>query len=194
MNKSKYRIKIEDGTDTVKKVNVNGRDFDVDLLQPDTASGGEKSVKIGDNDYKFNLINHKLELGRAQFELQLNNKYAVLEALMPHIHRDEFVQDSSDNIAAEAVKKKGRGVDALKDRSAGTTKTAEGGVYAPMPGRLVALKVAIGDKIKAGQVVAILEAMKMENELKAASAGTVKEINYKPGDNVSQDRPIMIIG
>ncbi|UCH88050.1 MAG: acetyl-CoA carboxylase biotin carboxyl carrier protein subunit [Thermoplasmata archaeon] len=193
LNKSKYRVQIEPGLENVKKVRINDIVFDVNMSESESHEPTNRVVTIDNDNYTLELLKHKLELGRAQFELRVNDRYAMLEAVMPHVHSQEFLQDSSDNIAAKAVPKgRGRGSEAQKtDRS--ERKTAAGGIYAPMPGRLVSLKVAVGDTVSAGQVVAILEAMKMENELKASTGGKVKSINYKQGENVSQDKPIMII-
>lgn len=192
LNKSKYRVHIEPGEANVRKIWINDMNFDVESITAMPEGAGEQKVKINGNDYKLEMLKHKVELGRAQFEMRVNDKYVSLEALMPQVRAQEFLQDSSDNIAAKAVPK-GRTAEAPMRRSAEGGKTEEGGIYAPMPGRLVSLKVAVGDSVKAGQVVAILEAMKMENELKAPKSGKVKVINYKPGQNVSQNNPIMIV-
>jgi biotin carboxyl carrier protein len=185
-NGTRYRVQVDDGgKGSVRKVSVNDRTFEVDVTE-------DGLVKIGNQSYQLKIKSHKLELGKAHFELELDNKPAVLEALVPHVHKS-IVQDSSNNIAAPATARaEGKTTKTKSDRKP-ETAAEPGSVFAPMPGRLVSLKVAVGDKVKAGQVVAILEAMKMENELKTATSGTVKSINYKPGDNVVQAKAIMII-
>jgi len=55
---------------------------------------------------------------------------------------------------------------------------------APMIGKIVGLKVAVGQVVKAGDVIAVLEAMKMENELVAPKAGTVVSVNVTVGQQV----------
>ena len=57
-------------------------------------------------------------------------------------------------------------------------------VKPPMPGKIVSVAVNEGDEVRAGQVLVILEAMKMQNEITATSAGTVKKVHVKPGQNV----------
>ena len=57
-------------------------------------------------------------------------------------------------------------------------------VASPMPGLLVKIPVAIGDKIETGTTLAIVEAMKMQNELRAPCDGVIKKINFKEGDQV----------
>jgi biotin carboxyl carrier protein len=61
-----------------------------------------------------------------------------------------------------------------------------GAVTAIMPGKIIRLLVATGDQVAEGDVVCILEAMKMENELKAPKAGTVKMLHAQPGQDVER--------
>ena len=66
-------------------------------------------------------------------------------------------------------------------------------VVAPMPGVILEVSVKEGDTVSAGQKVAVLEAMKMENEIQAESAGTVTKIHVAKGDSVSDGTPIVTI-
>ncbi|MEA3017862.1 MAG: propionyl-CoA carboxylase alpha chain, partial [Sphingomonadales bacterium] len=61
----------------------------------------------------------------------------------------------------------------------------------PMPGLLTALHVAEGDRVEAGQPLAVVEAMKMENILRAEKAGTVRKVDAKPGDSLAVDAVIL---
>jgi propionyl-CoA carboxylase alpha chain len=61
----------------------------------------------------------------------------------------------------------------------------------PMPGLLVRLDVAAGDKVEAGQALAVVEAMKMENILRAEKTGTVKSVAAKTGDSLAVDQVIL---
>ncbi|MEO6718105.1 MAG: acetyl/propionyl/methylcrotonyl-CoA carboxylase subunit alpha, partial [Novosphingobium sp.] len=61
----------------------------------------------------------------------------------------------------------------------------------PMPGLLVSLNVAVGDKVEAGQPLAVVEAMKMENILRAEKTATVKVINAKAGESLAVDAVIL---
>lgn len=64
--------------------------------------------------------------------------------------------------------------------AAGATK-----VTAPMPGTIVSIKVNVGDKVESGTLVAVLEAMKMENEIFAGSDGVIASVNANAGDAVN---------
>jgi propionyl-CoA carboxylase alpha chain len=64
-------------------------------------------------------------------------------------------------------------------------------VRCPMPGLIVAIAVSEGQEVKAGETLAIVEAMKMENVLRAERDGVVKSIKAKPGDSLAVDAVIL---
>ena len=66
-------------------------------------------------------------------------------------------------------------------------------VKATMPGTILSFNVAVGDKVSEGQVVAILEAMKMENEVTAPASGVVKSIHVEKGSSVVEGQVILQI-
>ncbi len=64
-------------------------------------------------------------------------------------------------------------------------------VLSPMPGLLVSLAVEEGTPVRAGEEVAVVEAMKMENVLRAAADGVVKSLHAAPGDSLAVDQAII---
>lgn len=64
---------------------------------------------------------------------------------------------------------------------------------APMPGMIISYAVSVGDKVSTGDLVCVLEAMKMQNSLPAPATGTVKAINFEPGASVAKDAVILVI-
>ena len=70
---------------------------------------------------------------------------------------------------------------------------ANNAVKAPLPGVITDIKVNVGDAVKKGDVVIVLEAMKMANNLEAESDGTVTAICVKMGENVLEDAPLVVI-
>jgi len=69
----------------------------------------------------------------------------------------------------------------------------QGSLSAPMPGKVIALNVKKGSKVKAGDVLVILEAMKMEHSIKAAEDGVVSKILISKNDQVENGAPLMIV-
>ncbi len=86
-------------------------------------------------------------------------------------HRSYVRVESERLRAAEAAKR-------------GSLGSAEKLVKSPMPGRIVKLLVAPGDAVEAGQPLLVMEAMKMENEIKAKAAGKVGDLHVAVGDTV----------
>jgi len=64
---------------------------------------------------------------------------------------------------------------------------------APMPGLVVALKVAVGDEVEKGKPLIVIEAMKMQNELGSPAAGKIEKIHVKPGDSVENSQPLVTV-
>ena len=65
---------------------------------------------------------------------------------------------------------------------------------APLPGTINAINVKVGDKVNVGDVVLVLEAMKMQNNIEAETAGTVTSILVNPGDSVMEGAVLLTIG
>jgi len=89
-------------------------------------------------------------------------------------------------------------LDVLAPIEAIAARTGGGGagaarIEAPIPGRVVAVKVAPGDEVRPGQPVVVLEAMKMENELVAERSGTVQEVFAAAGDVVDAGFVLVVI-
>ena len=87
-----------------------------------------------------------------------------------------------------------RGEEQEAPRAAAAPAAAgEGAVMAIMPGKIVRLLVEEGDTVAEGDVVCVLEAMKMENELHAPGAGVVKAVHVSPGDDVEMGAALVEI-
>ena len=100
---------------------------------------------------------------------------------------DVQVEEVSGFAAASAQAVAPAPVAAAAPAVAPATGGTEGNVKvtAPMPGTILDIKVNIGDSVSANQVVIVLEAMKMENEIVTPSAGKVSSINVSKGDTVN---------
>ena len=78
-------------------------------------------------------------------------------------------------------------------RAAPPPKTGPSAVQSPMPGKVVKLLVAVGDEVKSGQGVVVVEAMKMENELKAPRDGKIKAVTVKEGQTVEAGQSLVTL-
>ena len=78
--------------------------------------------------------------------------------------------------------------------AAAPAAASAGAVLAIMPGKITRVLVQPGQRVKAGDPVCVLEAMKMENELHARQDGVVKAVHVRPGDDVEKDRVLVEIG
>ncbi len=67
-------------------------------------------------------------------------------------------------------------------------------VLSPMPGTILSVNVSVGSAVKAGEVILILEAMKMENEIVAPCDGTVKQLAVQKGSTVATDALLAVVG
>lgn len=82
---------------------------------------------------------------------------------------------------------------AQKKRSSGKKKKKSGTVSANIPGKIVTIEVKEGQQVSEGQVVLILEAMKMQNEIQAPVNGTVISVNCGEGDSIEANVPLIVI-
>jgi biotin carboxyl carrier protein len=78
-------------------------------------------------------------------------------------------------------------------RSAGGKSKKSGKVSANIPGKVVTVEVSIGEEVEEGQVVMILEAMKMQNEIQAPVSGTITEIHCEEGQSIEANVPLLVI-
>ena len=84
-------------------------------------------------------------------------------------------------------------VEKKEELQAVAVSVGETAVTAPMPGMVIRYEVNVGDQVKAGDTVMILEAMKMETPITSPIDGIVKTITHKKGDNVGKDKVVAII-
>ncbi len=126
-------------------------------------------VKIGESDVCVLVdgVSHDLTLEKTP------EGFAVL------LRGDRFDVDLKDAVKGAAL---------AKVAHIGPVK-----LMAPMPGKIVKALVVPGDSVEAGQGVLVMEAMKMENELKAIRAGTVLEIRVKEGQAVEMGALLLVI-
>ncbi len=151
-------------------------------------------IQVGaDNTVQVDGVTHTVDFrgidGTALYSLLMDNRsWEVLvertgDEYRILIHGELFVV----NVQDERTRKLARAV------TNAPAPTGEISIKAPMPGLVRFINVTVGELITPRQGVVILEAMKMENELRSPRDGTVKEIRVKPGDKVEQGQVLLIV-
>ena len=158
-------------------VQVGGRDFEVEV-------DGER-VRVGDEQ----LTAHLLAIpGTPLMRLAVNGTTRTF-AVSRGPQGWELQHDGRRWIAEVADER----TQNLK-RLIGPARRSDGGlVRAPMPGLVLRLEVEVGQKIASGAGLLVLEAMKMENEIRANSGGTIKQIFVQPGQPVDKGASLVEI-
>jgi len=142
-------------------------------------------VRLDDRELQVDLLRvdpalYSLLIDGRSYEIDV---LETEEALMVLVDGQPFrveIQDEQERRLRAAVGK-------------GDAKPAKRVVSAPMPGKVVKLLVRPGDAVQAGDGVIVVEAMKMENELKAPASGTVKEVRVEEGKPVSGGDVLVVI-
>ena len=80
-----------------------------------------------------------------------------------------------------------------KENNSRSKPTHDGCITTAMPGKIIDIKVNVGDNVSAGDSIIVIEAMKMENEIQASKTGTVVAVNIKKGDDVSPNETLLEI-
>lgn len=135
------------------------------------------TVKIGEQTVVLQ------PLGRNLYSMMVNGRKSVAAVVR---HKESYFVDV-DSVLFELKEPSSDGVAA----GAGDHGTAKDKVFAPMPGKIVKIMVAVGDEVELKQPLVIVEAMKMENQVNAKAKGKVKKVNFASGDQVDTEKPII---
>ncbi len=168
------------------KITLDEKDYPVEVKMLD--EGGVLIVMVGEQSYTMKPTAAEDGLWVVN-DLTTNYQVKVIKRAGTNVTLD--INGTVLDIAWERLRR--------ADSAAKTAPTSSngpkvnGGVYPPMPGKITDVRVKIGDKVKSGTTVCILEAMKMFNELKTDVSGTVKAVNVEVGSMVSTSDLIVLI-
>jgi len=150
-------------------IEVDGRRFEVDVEE---AGEGRYGVAVGERRFEVTLAGQQ-ELGQAQVTPQMRSSAAP----------PATAASTPPRIATRP---------ALPPATARTVGTGAGeSLLAPMPGLILRVAVAAGAQVRRGQDIAVLEAMKMENVIRAPRDGVVAEVCVEAGQQVGHGAPIV---
>jgi glutaconyl-CoA/methylmalonyl-CoA decarboxylase subunit gamma len=141
---------------------------------------------------------YKFDIDEQQFEVEIAS--VEKETALVYVNGSPYTVNMENQEAAGPTPIVSRPVSAPAPKAKAPVShkpaapAGSGVITAPIPGLILQIKVNVGDSVKAGQLVAIMEAMKMENDILAPVSGTVKEIPVQKGVDVSTGDVIMVIG
>lgn len=148
---------------------INGHDYQVDV---NSVEGGIADVTVNGTDYKVELA----------------------DAVPAPAQQAARPAPQATSTAAPAPQATAPAAQTAQTATASAPQGKGEVVTAPLPGVILDIKVNVGDVVKAGQTVAVLEAMKMENEIESTASGTVTAVNAGKGDSVLEGAAIITIG
>ena len=130
-------------------------------------------------------MKYKVTLNGRTYEVEVEHGKAML--------LDEYEAIAPAPVAAAPVAVAAAPAAAAPAAAPAVTGAGEA-VTAPMPGNILKVNVNVGDAVKEGQVLVVLEAMKMENEIMAPKNGTVTQVVVSKGSTVDTGAPLVVIG
>jgi pyruvate carboxylase subunit B len=161
------------------QVTIGDKKFEVDINGNDPAiTVNGRKVTVDYKRFKGGKL-HSLLADNVKFEFDLEKSNGGYD-----------IWHSSGSMFAEVIDEKTNRLRKLMGETGGKAKLAQ--LKAPMPGLVVAVQVETGQEVKRGDGLVIVEAMKMENELKATGAGKVKEIKVKQGQAVEKNEVLVV--
>ena len=144
----------------------------------------EYKLKINGNDYAVTVN----EVDGSMAEVEVNGTPFKVEFEKP-------IKKAAAPVAKPmAPKATPAGAPEVKVTKPAASAGAGNAVTSPLPGVILEVSVKVGDAVKRGQKVMVLEAMKMENVIEATADGTVTAIKVDKGDSVLEGAPLVIIG
>jgi biotin carboxyl carrier protein len=181
----------------IVEIEVNGRRRRVEVRREGeqwmvTVDGRTKAVTVSEIVGRWSVLLGSPDDARTfrSYEVSFNTRGG-----------ESLVQVNGQSIPLSVVdpraasRRRVRGTGGASASPAGGTAAADGprSVVAPMPGRIVKVLVKAGDRVAARQGVVVVEAMKMENELRAPRAGTVGEVRVVEGMSVEANAVLVVV-
>ncbi len=153
-------------------------------VRVDSGEDGSPVVVVGDRSYRVDAARP----GESTWSLLVEGR--AYEVVVTRRGGRHHVQVGGRSYVLEVLSERQRRLKEAREAEAAAGPQA---VSASMPGRVVTLLVAEGDEVASGQGVIVLEAMKMENELKAPKAGRVTAVRVAAGEATEAGQPLIII-
>lgn len=166
------------------EVIVNKKNKEVKILDRDV-----NKLLVAIDDKKYHLDINKIDNGTYSF-INDGKSYNLKIDSTGTDKKKYFVKHLYKSYEVEIVDSEAR---YRKNRGKNNLDEDQRSISSPMPGKVVKLDVKVGDKVKPGQTLIIISAMKMESEYKAKKEGKVIEILTKEGDTIEGNKPLIIL-
>ncbi len=165
------------------EIKVNGRIANVMLV-----SKNENSVIVNIDGKEYNVDVAKL--GKGNYSILHENRSYNMELIQGENVRTYEINSFKNLFKAEIIDSETK---YLRNRQKSLQEEDENVIVAPIPGKVANVLIKTGEKVKKGQPLVILSAMKMESEFKAKKDGKVKEVNVNAGQNVEAKQVMVVI-
>ena len=170
----------------------------VDGADVQVVAGADGAVAVGADRFEAKVARpaadrRMVEVGGKGYEVRVIEASADAGKYVLELSGERIPVTVTDVIKGGATAARGTGPAAAAKRAAKPAEAGGEGVRAPMPGKIVDVFVEPGDKVDAGDVVLILEAMKMENAIPAPREGIVSKLPIEPGQVVEPGQTLAVI-
>ncbi len=180
INETKTPLTIERSSQGILQITIGETTYPVQIIQSNPETG-KYQVKVGEKEYLLTAIQKK---GMEKFIISLN-KQEYLASLKQLITRP--------SVARRVTPRPIHPVTIHEPTRAPSPSTEPGTVTAPLPGRVLDVPVKEGDSVQQGEVIIVLEAMKMANKIRAPKAGKISKIHVEFGDAVEKGQALVTV-
>ena len=142
--------------------------------------------------YKFTIRGNQYDVDIVEIEDNMATIEVNGSEYQVEIHKKTVSASKTPKLVRKAVVPSGDSGQAKTSQPSASKGT--GAVKAPLPGTILEVKTAVGNEVKSGDTLLIMEAMKMENEIKAGKSGKVTAIKVNVGDAVLENDVLVEIG
>lgn len=165
------------------EVRLDNRTVQVELVNKDNHS---IEILVDGKLYKLDI----LMVEEGVYSILYNGKSYSVEILEGEHRKKSRVSTLYHSFNLEIIDEEAR---YLMNRNQNLLADEESVISSPMPGKVVKIPVQAGDKVKIGDTVIIVSAMKMESEYKAGKSGIIKDIHVGEGDTIEGHQPLITI-
>jgi biotin carboxyl carrier protein len=163
------------------KITVNGQAHEVNVEK----NGGDYRVTIGNETYRVVLKENGVSINGELLPVKVEGAFNEGATVTTSSRSMKVLVEPVREMAAVSVE--------AEVTHSGKGSDSKGSITAPMPGKIISIKVKAGDTVSQNQIVAVLEAMKMENEIQSEVAGTVQSVSVKAGETVEGGQVLLVV-